>query len=30
VCPFCGKTVVSANFDKCPTCFTGAGRFIKV
>jgi len=29
VCPFCGKTVQSLDFKKCPTCFTSAGRFIR-
>jgi rubrerythrin len=30
VCPFCGKTVVTRNFKKCPCCFTDARKFVKV
>ena len=30
VCPYCGKTVESLSFEKCPNCFTKAGKFIKV
>jgi rubrerythrin len=30
VCPFCGKTVTSLDFRKCPNCFTPAGRFVPV
>jgi rubrerythrin len=28
VCPFCGKTVASKNFSKCPNCFTSARKFV--
>jgi rubrerythrin len=30
VCPYCGNTVTSLDFSKCPCCFTGAGKFMKV
>jgi rubrerythrin len=30
VCPECGKTVLAANFDKCPVCFTPSAKFVKV
>lgn len=30
VCPRCGKTATSLEFRKCPSCFTGASRFLKV
>jgi rubrerythrin len=30
VCPWCGNTVTSLDFDKCPNCFTRAKRFIRV
>ncbi len=30
VCSFCGKTVESLDFRKCPNCFTSAKKFIKV
>jgi rubrerythrin len=30
VCPYCGKTVATLGFRKCPNCFTSAGRFIRV
>jgi rubrerythrin len=30
VCPYCGKTVESVDFNKCSSCFTSASKFIKV
>jgi rubrerythrin len=30
VCPYCGKTVVSRDFKKCPNCFKSAAKFIKI
>jgi rubrerythrin len=29
VCPYCGRTVDTLNFKKCPGCFTNAGRFLR-
>jgi rubrerythrin len=30
VCPYCGKTVATLDFTKCPNCFTAAKKFIRV
>jgi rubrerythrin len=30
VCPFCGKTVETLDFDKCRSCFTPASKFVAV
>jgi rubrerythrin len=30
VCPYCGKTVTSLDFRKCPNCFTRAASFTRV
>ena len=30
VCSYCGKTVESLDFEKCPNCFTAARKFIRV
>lgn len=29
VCPYCGRTVETIEYPKCPGCFTSAGRFLK-
>jgi rubrerythrin len=30
VCPYCGRTVEALDFTRCPSCFTPAGKFIRV
>jgi rubrerythrin len=30
VCPYCGKTVATLEFSKCPNCFTSAKKFVCV
>jgi rubrerythrin len=30
VCPYCGKTLETTGFTKCPNCFTSVRRFIRV
>jgi len=29
VCPFCGRVVDTLETDRCPGCFTPAGRFLR-
>ena len=30
VCPVCGHTVTTLDFDKCPRCSTPKGKFVKL